>query len=171
MNIPGRWNTARDAVQKANDEGFTFGNRPWFLGEMAFDPAYIDADAMRSDFQEMGEAAQSEDSLFQGFGFFQFQTAYWKDGDYEKGFGMLGLGDKELGRVSVCNEGGFYFFPNKECKEWPINCLTVPKNGTYGFGRAAVVAQAWGGDLTKVKTCDCSGPSSGSEQANSVMFA
>jgi len=126
MNTQAPWDFV-DAVISGEEP--KFAPTPWFIGEYGANGQL--AATIQRDLENIAQKA-TEDEMFLGAVFFQFQTAHFKGGS-ETNFGLFRLGEQQL----------------SESNGLPVYCLSADLSwlpGTMG-DRASAVAAAWHGSL------------------------
>jgi hypothetical protein len=143
VNTQSPWGFVSDAVSKEYNR---FLPTPWFIGEYGGNGQT--EHKIRSDLWSMQQTA-NDGGAFIGAAFFQFQTAHWKGGA-EMNYGLFGLGSQQIGSTGlVCDRVA------KDCKAWPVQCLTTDLTWLPGAMalRAKAVAEAWGGEVDEAGLC------------------
>jgi len=141
MNVQDPWSFVKAVVLSEYQK--RFAPIPWFIGEYGANGQ--EAATIQADLEEMQSLAEEEGSGFLGAAFFQYQTAYFKDGP-ELNFGIFSLGEERLGDITAPID-------KEACPScnttWPVYCLGTNLSWLPGTmaDRAEAVAAAWHGSL------------------------
>mmetsp|Transcript_52023 Transcript_52023/g.131499 ORF Transcript_52023/g.131499 Transcript_52023/m.131499 type:complete len:458 (+) Transcript_52023:51-1424(+) len=142
VNVPAQWSFAKEMIA---DQYAPFKSHPWFIAQ--FTPKTDNSQDLASDLRAIEAETKNSSSQLLGVALNTFQKDYQRDQPSEQG--LFGLGEIELGNVTVCQED--VLTDVQTCSEFPVYCLNASA-GDHAFD----VATAWGGSAHAHGSCPTS---------------